>query len=166
MAEKMPSSVKVGSRPMISRIMSYSSGLRPWASISSGVIAGSCILMDSPKVSGWRLFKACKGQGEGGRRRLVFSGRQRPEAICPGPPISGYQRGEALALNAVSDLLAQRFHPCRVFNSNTLIGDAQRLNWEGYHFNRQVGAFGDVHIDQMTAFIILGRFESRADGGI
>ncbi len=39
MAEKMPSSVKVGSRPIRSRIRWYSSGLRPWEATSSGVIA-------------------------------------------------------------------------------------------------------------------------------
>src|SRR6218665_462968 len=38
MAEKMPSSVKVGSRPISERMRSYSSGFSPWAAISSGVI--------------------------------------------------------------------------------------------------------------------------------
>jgi hypothetical protein len=38
MAEKMPSSVKVGSRPMRSRMRWYSSGLSPWAAISSSVM--------------------------------------------------------------------------------------------------------------------------------
>ena len=37
-AEKMPSSVKVGSRPISSRMRSYSSGLRPCSATSSGVI--------------------------------------------------------------------------------------------------------------------------------
>src|SRR6185436_10151734 len=41
MAEKMPSSVKVGSRPISLRMRSYSSGLRPWEATSSGVIFGS-----------------------------------------------------------------------------------------------------------------------------
>src|ERR1700681_4086878 len=41
MAEKMPSSVKVGVRPMSLRMRSYSSGLRPWAATSAGVIFGS-----------------------------------------------------------------------------------------------------------------------------
>src|SRR5262245_48179777 len=39
-AEKMPSSVKVGSRPISLRRRSYSSGLRPWASTSAGVMRG------------------------------------------------------------------------------------------------------------------------------
>src|ERR1700730_367082 len=39
-AEKMPSSVKVGVRPMSLRMRSYSSGLRPWAATSAGVIFG------------------------------------------------------------------------------------------------------------------------------
>src|SRR5581483_8851742 len=38
MAEKMPSSVNVGSRPMSLTMRSYSSGLSPWAATSSGVI--------------------------------------------------------------------------------------------------------------------------------
>src|SRR3981081_259599 len=38
MAEKMPSSVKVGVRPISLRMRSYSSGLSPWAATSSGVM--------------------------------------------------------------------------------------------------------------------------------
>src|ERR1700752_869157 len=38
MTEKMPSSVKLGSRPSNSFIRSYSSGVRLWAEITSGVI--------------------------------------------------------------------------------------------------------------------------------
>src|SRR5215813_5996500 len=40
-AEKMPSSVKLGIRPISLRIRSYSSGLRPCSATSSGVIFGS-----------------------------------------------------------------------------------------------------------------------------
>src|SRR3954467_1109311 len=39
-AEKMPSSVKVGTLPISFRIRSYSSGLRPCEATSSGVIWG------------------------------------------------------------------------------------------------------------------------------
>src|SRR5882724_2830639 len=39
-AEKMPSSVKVGVRPMSFLMRSYSSGLRPWAATSAGVTRG------------------------------------------------------------------------------------------------------------------------------
>src|SRR3981081_118627 len=42
-AEKMPSSVKVGVRPISLRSRSYSSGLRPWAATSAGVIFGGCL---------------------------------------------------------------------------------------------------------------------------
>src|SRR2546426_7147427 len=38
MAEKMPSSVKLGSRPISSTMRRYSSGLRPCSAISAGVI--------------------------------------------------------------------------------------------------------------------------------
>src|SRR4051812_45934464 len=41
MAEKMPSSVSVGSRPISCRMRSYSSGLRPCSATSSGVMVGS-----------------------------------------------------------------------------------------------------------------------------
>src|ERR1043165_189678 len=40
-AEKMPSSVMVGSRPISWRIRSYSSGLRPCSATSSGVMVGA-----------------------------------------------------------------------------------------------------------------------------
>src|SRR3954451_23007563 len=39
-AEKIPSSVKLGTRPISFRIRSYSSGLRPCDATSSGVILG------------------------------------------------------------------------------------------------------------------------------
>src|SRR6476620_6755210 len=40
-AEKIPSSVKVGARPINFKMRSYSSGFRPWLATSSGVIWGS-----------------------------------------------------------------------------------------------------------------------------
>src|SRR5208282_3935220 len=48
-AEKMPSSVKLGVRPMSFRMRAYSSGLRPCSAISSGVMAGSL------EITGWVL---------------------------------------------------------------------------------------------------------------
>src|SRR3981189_1510445 len=39
-AEKIPSSVKLGTRPINFRMRSYSSGFRPWLATSSGVICG------------------------------------------------------------------------------------------------------------------------------
>src|ERR1700740_3257735 len=39
-AEKIPSSVKLGTLPINLRMRSYSSGLRPWLATSSGVICG------------------------------------------------------------------------------------------------------------------------------
>src|SRR3984957_4791493 len=44
-AEKMPSSVNVGTRPMSSRMRAYSSGLSPCSATSSGVMAGSSGIM-------------------------------------------------------------------------------------------------------------------------
>src|ERR1700748_2273942 len=49
-AEKIPSSVKVGTRPISFRMRSYSSALSPWEATSSGVILGS--LADI-----WRFYK-------------------------------------------------------------------------------------------------------------
>src|SRR5712691_2455891 len=39
-AEKMPSSVKAGVRPISLRMRAYSSGLRPWAATSAAVMVG------------------------------------------------------------------------------------------------------------------------------
>ena len=39
-AEKIPSSVKLGTRPISLRMRSYSSGFSPWLATSSGVIWG------------------------------------------------------------------------------------------------------------------------------
>src|ERR1700736_2047476 len=39
-AEKIPSSVKLGTRPISFRMRSYSSGFRPWLATSSEVICG------------------------------------------------------------------------------------------------------------------------------
>src|SRR5262245_70521 len=48
-AEKMPSSVKVGVRPISLRRRSYSSALRPWASTSAGVMwGGSAAISGGP----------------------------------------------------------------------------------------------------------------------
>src|SRR3977135_3897023 len=44
-AEKIPSSVKLGTRPISFRMRSYSSGLRPCDATSSGVILGSLGIM-------------------------------------------------------------------------------------------------------------------------
>src|SRR6185369_8834261 len=50
-AEKMPSSVKVGVRPISLRMRAYSSGLRPWAATSAGVMVG-CFAALGLAVSG------------------------------------------------------------------------------------------------------------------
>src|SRR3979409_198211 len=47
-AEKIPSSVNVGTRPISFRMRSYSSGLRPCDATSSGVIWGSLGIMQKP----------------------------------------------------------------------------------------------------------------------
>src|SRR6516165_4272724 len=48
MAEKMPSSVKLGSRPISLTMRSYSSGLSPCSATSCGVISGSLRVIADP----------------------------------------------------------------------------------------------------------------------
>src|SRR5690606_40082109 len=73
MAEKMPSSVKLGSRPIRSRMRWYSSGLRPWAATISGVMAGSLGRVMS-------AVRVAKGEGEAGKlQRLRPSVQQSGE---------------------------------------------------------------------------------------
>src|SRR5262249_9916341 len=57
-AEKMPSSVKLGTRPISFKMRSYSSGLSPWLATSSGVILGSLLCMGPVIRSPKRLEKA------------------------------------------------------------------------------------------------------------
>src|SRR3974377_321618 len=51
-AEKTPSSVKLGARPSSDRMRSYSSGFRPWAATSAASIFGSAGLNRAPFL-GW-----------------------------------------------------------------------------------------------------------------
>src|ERR1700742_4301927 len=60
-AEKMPSSVKLGSRPISWRMRSYSSGFSPWAATSSGVILGSLLGMGAVVGTSEALEKAFYG---------------------------------------------------------------------------------------------------------
>src|SRR5262249_20832833 len=69
-AEKMPSSVKVGTRPISFRMRSYSSGLSPWAATSSGVIFGSLVCM-GPLI----------GRSEGPEKGFCGPFSRRPE-LC------------------------------------------------------------------------------------
>src|SRR6185369_15219 len=60
-AEKMPSSVKVGSRPISFRMRSYSSGLSPWAATSSGVILGSFFMDSELSAAVWPFLGTSGG---------------------------------------------------------------------------------------------------------
>src|SRR5579872_3360948 len=60
MAEKMPSSVKLGSRPIRLTRRSYSSGLSPCSATSCGVIGGSLRVMADP-------VKHALGDGNGAK---------------------------------------------------------------------------------------------------
>src|ERR1700688_1682857 len=54
-AEKMPSSVMEGSRPISFRMRSYSSGLRPCSAMSCGVTLGSLGIITCPMGVGHLL---------------------------------------------------------------------------------------------------------------
>ena len=75
-AEKMPSSVKVGSRPISFRMRSYSSGLSPWAATSSGVILGS-FFMDLGFRQRWPLLGT-----SGGLRKALYGAFSRCPTFC------------------------------------------------------------------------------------
>src|ERR1700710_2888055 len=87
-AEKIPSSVKLGTRPISFKMRSYSSGLRPCEATSSGVILGSLGIMLLKRdlslflgtSSGWekgffRVFSTIRG----------FAAAVRPQSICTAP---------------------------------------------------------------------------------
>jgi hypothetical protein len=81
MAEKMPSSVKLGSRPMICRMRWYSSGLSPWAAIRSSVMAGSVMLSAILSLSLPPGLGRCLGQGRG---REKGQGDGAAKGLCRG----------------------------------------------------------------------------------
>src|SRR5882757_7609774 len=84
-AEKMPSSVNVGTRPISFKMRSYSSGLRPCDATSSGVILGSLGIM----MLGGDLSLLLGTSSEGEKRFFrVFSTidristRPSPQRVC------------------------------------------------------------------------------------
>src|SRR6185312_1571650 len=84
-AEKIPSSVKVGVLPISFKMRSYSSGLRPWEATSSGVIGGSLgIMVLGGDVS--LFLSSIKRTGKGLFLRLFNnwpnSRRSPPQSVC------------------------------------------------------------------------------------
>src|SRR5471030_1567057 len=74
-AEKIPSSVKLGTRPISLRMRSYSSGFRPWLATSSGVICGwlDCISAASPLRRAFQMrHQACEQAAAVGAAHDVF----------------------------------------------------------------------------------------------
>src|SRR5262247_2697006 len=67
-AEKMPSSVKLGARPISLRSRSYSSDLRPWAATSSGVMGGSLTA-----ISEGAFARPLLGDGRPRRKGLIHT---------------------------------------------------------------------------------------------
>src|SRR5262245_25370579 len=91
MAEKMPSSVKLGAREMSARMRSYSSGLRPWASTSAGVMVG-CLTDFLLAMRNGPLSRPLLGETRGRRKGLIHTifwaeilGRRRRSAGAPFP---------------------------------------------------------------------------------
>src|SRR4051812_758258 len=80
-AEKMPSSVNVGTLPISFRMRSYSSGLRPWDATSSGVICGSLGIMMLD--AGFRPLLRHIMHGGKGLFTPVFNNR--PDFATPSP---------------------------------------------------------------------------------
>src|SRR3954454_11969481 len=84
-AEKIPSSVMVGSRPINCRMRSYSSGLRPCSATSSGVIFGSLGIMSRERpfrpwfrgvgCAAKRFYRSCPQLMRDVRRALLRSSR-------------------------------------------------------------------------------------------
>src|SRR5580700_10394132 len=71
-AEKMPSSVKLGLRPISLSRRAYSSGLRPCSAISSGVMAGSLEITETVVVGNHTNFIR-HGRARPGHPRLISS---------------------------------------------------------------------------------------------
>src|SRR5918911_4366344 len=76
-AEKMPSSVKLGSRPISFRMRSYSSGLSPWAATSSGVILGSFFMASEAFGGGLAVLRNI-----GRLRKALYGAFSRCPAFC------------------------------------------------------------------------------------
>src|SRR5215831_8558640 len=82
-AEKMPSSVKVGSRPISFRMRSYSSGLSPWAATRSGVILGSFFMASGAFGGGLAVLRNI-----GGLRKALYGAFSRCPTFC-GQQVAG-----------------------------------------------------------------------------
>src|SRR3954449_1769233 len=67
-AEKMPSSVNVGVRPISARMRSYSSGFSPCEATSSGVISGSGRINGKPCRLNWKT--SIHQTNDKGKRRV------------------------------------------------------------------------------------------------
>src|SRR6185312_1481255 len=129
-AEKIPSSVKLGTRPISLRMRSYSSGLRPWLATSSGVIWGSFMAALILRSSGaekafYGAFQPCPelcgeslaGSAFAHRSRIrfknrniqlkaIFSERASPKRIPPPPGPARRDRGR---IQGLADLDPRQF---------------------------------------------------------
>src|ERR1700726_3561544 len=85
-AEKIPSSVKLGTRPISFRMRSYSSGFKPWLATSSGGIWGWFMrflallrllikeMATAGKGLSWRIFQLSRALGAPKARRAFAHG--------------------------------------------------------------------------------------------
>src|SRR5208282_5474816 len=83
-AEKMPSSVKVGVRPISLTRRSYSSGLRPCWAINSGVIGGSLEITSALDSTLSHMERAMS------RRQLEVIHKPREQAAAVGAAYGGF----------------------------------------------------------------------------
>src|SRR5271168_4062854 len=77
----MPSSVKVGSRPISLTRRSYSSGVRPCSAISAGVTAGSLEITGKARFTCLSHMESAKS-----RRQLEVIHKPREQAAAVGSP--------------------------------------------------------------------------------
>src|SRR3982751_5205877 len=92
-AEKMPSSVKVGTRTISFRMRSYSSGFRPCEATRSGVICGSFLIIRSGRSEafsppGKALTARGRGQSQGSFRDKSHP-KMAPLRAAAAPPMRG-----------------------------------------------------------------------------
>src|SRR5882724_10940605 len=101
-AEKIPSSVKLGSRPISLRMRSYSSGFSPWLATSSGVIWGSLLIRGS-------FMGLLIGRSEAGEKAFYDAFPPCPELCGDTVPDRGLHIGPGSDLRAQDPQLKARF---------------------------------------------------------
>src|SRR5262245_56651492 len=104
-AENIPSSVKLGTRPISLRMRSYSSGFRPWLATSSGVIWGS-------------FMAALIGRSKGGEKAFYGAFWPCPELCAGGLAVSAFPHPSRIGFKGgniqLKAILSERAFPKRI----------------------------------------------------